>query len=159
MEENQSIRLVNMLTPPNSGEDKKVEITNNEVVVADKIVEDKRPEAVSATEETKTSDISAPSEDLLMYLAKQNVARRYDLIRHIILLPVTFLALVVITDGFRFNSGFYLGFYFAWGVLILYKLYVVIRAWLDSRPSVQKADLVHAEYERLKSMSPEKIRN
>lgn len=150
-DKNQSIRLVEMLACQRIEEDKQVEITNNEVVL-------NTEEVAKAAEEARSTETKAPSEDLLMYLAKQNVARRYDLLLHVILCPVSFLVLAIVTSGFRFGVQFYIGFYFAWGLLILYKCYVSVKAWLNGRPRVRKVDLVHAEYERLRNMAPEKIK-
>jgi len=93
--------------------------------------------------------------NLLMYLAKRNIRLRYNLIYHIIAWPVAFVALLFITSGFRMGAEFYLGFFFAWGLLILHKIYVLIRIWLSGRP--QNVDPVKAEYERLKTIPTEKI--
>ena len=157
-DDNRSIRLVEMLACQRIEEDKQVEITNNEVVVNNEALSNEAPEVAVAAEEVKATETNTPSEDLLMYLAKQNVARRYDLILHMILCPVSFLVLAIVTSGFRFGVQFYMGFYFAWGLLILYKCYITIKAWLNGRPRVRKVDLVNAEYERLKNMAPEKIK-
>jgi len=157
-----------MLSSANILEDKHMDITNgniehnnelNTAVIAEESTETTgQSDKHAAYERSKIETASAPSEDLLMYLAKQNVARRYDLIRHIILFPVTFIVLAMVTNGFRFTGMFYVGFFCAWGLLIAYKIYVVVRAWLIERPNATKVDYVQAEYERLKNTPPEKIR-
>jgi hypothetical protein len=104
-------------------------------------------------------EISTPSEDLLMYLARRNIRFRRGLLTHIIAMPAAFLALAWITGGFRvnhFDSGFYTGFAFAWGLLILYKIAVLTRQYLYSRGG-HKKDPITAEYNRLKSTSPANI--
>jgi len=165
-----SIRLADMLSTANAWEDKHMDIKesvehNEELENAVSVIKESIKASEESSEQSTVSEelgaeelVSTPSEDLLLYLAKQNVARRYDLIRHIILFPVTFIILAIVTSGFRFGSAFYVGFYFAWGLLIAYKIFIVVRIWLMERPKATKVDYVQAEYERLKNTPPEKIR-
>jgi len=154
-----SIRLVDMLiTADDAEEDKHMEISQNVENIDNTNASVNLSNVPAESKEFAEAPTAAtPSDDLIMYLAKQNIGRRYDLIRHVILWPVIFIVLLIVTSGFRFESGFYLGFFFAWALLIMYKGYVVISAWLNARPKVDKKDLVRAEYERLKNASPEKI--
>ena len=162
MDENfPSIRLVDMNAAANTEEAMQMEISEKQPIddIAANTEIQNEPEAV-AEEAVKETAKCTPSPDLLMYLAKRNVKLRYNLIYHIVLFPVSFIVLYIITGGFRGggpNASFYSGFFFAWGILILHKCYVVIQAWFAARPKIQKKDLIEAEYERLKNAAPEKI--
>jgi len=153
-----AIRLVDMLSIADTEEDNQMEILEN-MKSDETVINDESFQSEQEIHTESNTSPKAPSIDLLMYLAKQNVNRRYNLIRHIILLPVVFISLAIITGGFNsgFDLSFYLGFFLAWGVLVLYKCYIVVRAWTSARPKVNKKDLVKAEYERLKNVAPEKI--
>jgi len=164
-----SIRLVDMLTDADTWEDKQMDISKEHsehieevnTAITEESIDRNNDEAQYTEDEPvfeEAEPAAQPSEDLLMYLARQNVARRYNLLYHVVLLPVTFIVLVIVTSGFRFGSGFYVGFFFAWGLLIAYKAYVIISAWLMSRPKADKVDRIQSEYERLKNMPPKKIR-
>jgi len=162
-----SIRLADMLSAADTWEDKHMDISNENFEHNEELnhVVNSKESSNLNTETTEQSAVfeksgvtAVPSEDLLMYLAKQNVARRYDLIRQIILFPVTFIILAVVTNGFRFGGMFYVGFFCAWGLLIAYKIYLVVRSWIMERPKASKVDYVQAEYERLKNTPPDKIR-
>ena len=160
--ENKGIRLVDTLDSASYEEDKQMELDNT-IEVKEEAVS----EVAEAREETSTSvpveekPGDSLSNDLLMYIAKQNVKMRYNLFLNIVLFPVVLIALAIITDGFNtrgmFSGSFYAGIFFSWGCLILYKCYLAIRAWSASKPRLQKEDLVKAEYERLKKASSDKI--
>ncbi|MCL2855688.1 MAG: hypothetical protein FWE21_08725 [Defluviitaleaceae bacterium] len=101
----------------------------------------------------------APSEDLLMHLAKRNIRKRKELLVHIAAFFTSFVILLIITDGFGVRGGFapefFLGIYLTWGVFIAHKIFVQLRDWLTrSRPS---KDALKSEYERLKAAPPTKI--
>jgi len=98
-----------------------------------------------------------PSNDLLMYLAERNIRFRGNLIRHSAAFIVVFPIMIILTDGFhvRSNGHFFAGIIVAWGALIAYKTYVLIRSWLASR--LPRHNALTAEYERLKSIPPEKL--
>ena len=109
-------------------------------------------EACDSTDET--------GQDLLMYLAKRNIRLRYNLIRHIILWPAALLFLAFITNGFwdgPVDGAFFGGFFTAWLLVILHKIYVLLYPWFNGRNSFQRVDPVKAEYERLKTIPAEKI--
>jgi len=94
-----------------------------------------------------------PSEDLLMYIAKRNVAKKKSLIINLIAIPITFLITLIVTDGFStrigmFHWDFILGIFVAWGATVAYKLAMHLRDRLSSR--LPKADPIKQEYERLK---------
>lgn len=137
-------------------EDAEMEISNNNEnsaeinessVEVSKSIETSLPKEEAATDEVE--------KDLLMYLAKRNIRLRYNLVYHIIMWPVAFIVIFFITSNFRAGAGFYLGFFFAWGLLILHKFYVLIRIWLGGRSL--NVDPVKVEYERLKTIPTEKI--
>ena len=158
------ISLVDMLDSANYEEDKHMEADNTievkEGALASEMGEAAEELAVSV--DVEEISVKTPSEDLLMYLAKQNVKKRHNLFLNIVLFPVVLIVLAIITGGFNSRSGlnaaFYAGVFFSWGMIILYKFGIVIRAWLASRSSVQREDPVKAEYERLRNSSPDKIK-
>jgi len=99
-----------------------------------------------------------PSDDLLMYLAERNVRFRQNLIYHIAaFFPALFLV-GVFTNSFhsRHNGELFAGMFLAWGILIAYKMVVMLRSWLTSRMT-GKHSPVTAEFERLKSIHPDKL--
>ena len=104
--------------------------------------------------------VSSHSEDLLMYLAKRNIRFRHGLLMHIIAWVASAIFLVYLTNYPYRISGYYgrflEGIYFAWAVFIAYKVVVLVRHYIHSRSGVRK-DPVKAEYNRLRSTSPEKI--
>ena len=107
--------------------------------------------------ETHTPTEDEYSKDLLMYLAERNIRFRSNLIRHALAFIVVFPTLLILTDGFhlRSNGHFIAGIMFAWGALIAHKTYVLIRSWMSSR--LPRHNALTAEYERLKSIPPEKL--
>ncbi|MCL2566451.1 MAG: hypothetical protein FWE24_11700 [Defluviitaleaceae bacterium] len=134
-------------------EDLQMEISNvNEASVEISVSESESVEAAPVSYEVQED---AVEKDLLMYLAKRNIRLRYNLLYHIIAWPVALIVIFFITNGFRSGVGFYAGFFFAWGLLILHKIYIVIRSWIGERPN--KTDPIKAEYERLKAIPTEKI--
>jgi len=103
-----------------------------------------------------TEHAEAPSADLILYVARRNVERRYSFLRHVIAWFVSFLVIFVITDGWSvgLSPSFYGGFFFAWGLLILYKCYILFLSWFVGLPKVQNIDPVRTEYARLKAIPP-----
>jgi len=93
-----------------------------------------------------------------MYLARRNIRIRNSLVQHTAAFFASFIGLLIFTDGFwRVDAGPFIGFYFAWLLLIVYKACVVARSRLEGRSP--KADPVKLEYDRLRSMPSEKIAN
>ena len=111
-------------------------------------------EYIDLREAAETPEIGAePSRDLLMYMAEQNVEKKRNLKRNLIVLPVAFVAALILTDGFAYRHGglhsyFILGIFFAWFGYVAYKL---AKHFLDQlRTRSPKGDPVVEEYERLK---------
>ena len=118
----------------------------------------------AAGTEAPLSEHKGPEEaagDLIMYLARRNIRLRHNFFRHTAAWGITLPLLALITDGFwagPVHGAFFGGFYFAWAILILHKLYIIVRSWLCGRIGEPvKTDPVIAEYERLKAVSAEKI--
>jgi len=128
-------------------EEPSMEIYNNNGKVPDAICTD------DLREEGRDSE-------LLMYLAKRNVQSRKNFLMHLIIYPISFIALALITDGFwrgGIRIEFYAGVYVTWGVIIAHKFFILMRSWLSGRGF--KADPVKTEYERLKSMGSRKFQS
>ncbi|MDR2166527.1 MAG: hypothetical protein LBE35_01575 [Clostridiales bacterium] len=128
--ENSAIRLLEA--------NKKEEIMTNNGYI------DLRDEAAETTPKP-----SKPGEDLLMYIAKRNVAARRDLIFHVAAFPIAFVIIMLLTDGFIRDTGyFFLGIFFSWGLLIAYKAFNYFKGRASSRSA--RPDPIKAEFERLK---------
>jgi len=136
---------INLLEADHKEEKINMEIFSNKQDFIDKALDEKHEKAELPSE---------PSDDLLMYLAKQNVEKRRNLRINAIALPVAFIAIYIISGGFSANFGnllhwdFVLGVFVTWGAILVYRIFMYQRARFVSRFS--KADPVKEEYERLK---------
>jgi len=96
--------------------------------------------------------VDTSSEDLLLYIAKQNVEKLRNLKINIIALPIAAFLLMFLREGFGVRLGgvhldFFIGIFALWSVIIVHKFV----KYLQTRPSSRhKGDPIKEEYERLK---------
>lgn len=99
-----------------------------------------------------TEKVDAPSEDLLLYIAKQNVEKLRNLKINIIALPIAAFLLIFLREGFGVHLGgvhpdFFIGIFVFWAAVVIHKLV----KYFQARPIIRrKGDPIEEEYERLK---------
>jgi len=142
-------------------------LSSNELSIDENVIQQQENKQDATLKEAQFSETTEdkylqpkPEDELLLYLAKRNVKLRHSLFHHMAAWVVSFFLLFIITGGFGgrpIPSAFYGGFYFAWALLILHKIYVILRSWLYGRKTSVKIDPVKAEYERLKAAASETV--
>ena len=106
---------------------------------------------------TSKEEVDNPSDELLMYIAKNNIKYRRNLIMNcILLLPGLFIMLLLSNQS---RDMFFVGMYVSW---VGYTLYRVIKQVIPHIQNllggmgIQKTDPIQAEFEKLKKQG---IRN
>ena len=99
--------------------------------------------------QTETSKEIMPDQ-LLMYIAKQNVADKRNLVVNLLALPAVFLLLIIVSDSNLHNMQLLLGAYLGW---LGYTIYRVILRLPNYFQRLTKKDPVQEEFERLKKQA------